>query len=117
MARRKILVFALLALYGCAAGTSDAARRIQNKFVGGSVDALVIAFGPPANSFKMDSGETAYVWQLASTMSVNQYSANMFYCKVNVIASANGVVTRLTTQDAVNGFGESLCATRLGIAR
>jgi hypothetical protein len=117
MGRRKILLLALLALSACAAGVNDAAQRIQNRFVGGSVDALVVAFGPPASSFKMDTGETAYVWQLASTMSVDQYSANMFYCKINVIASVSGTVTRLTTQDAVNGFGESLCATRLGMSR
>jgi len=110
-------MIALLTLSGCAAGVNDAAQRIQTKFIGNKVDALVVAFGPPASSFKMDSGDTAYVWQLASAMSITEYSANQFYCKVNVIASADGVVTRLTTQDATNGWGESLCAKTLGINR
>lgn len=103
---RRILIFALLALSGCAAGINDTAQRLQNKFVGENVDALVVAFGAPASSFNMDTGETAYMWRLASTS-----------CQINVIASASGTVTRLTTEDAMNGFGESLCASILGISQ
>ena len=115
MARWMFFLIAALTLASCAAGSNDVAQRLQKKFVGNKVDELVVAFGPPTSSFKMDSGETAYVWQLASTMRFSEYSANTYVCKVNVIASGDGTVTRLKTDDATNGFGESLCAQKLGM--
>jgi hypothetical protein len=114
---RLFVLLAFLTLSACAASPGDTAQRIGRKFVGNKIDAVVTAFGPPASSFKMATGESVYQWQLASAMNVNSYSANSVACKLNVTASADGTVTRVTTQDVSNGFGESLCAVTLGIAR
>jgi len=93
--------------------------------------ALVSEFGPPASTFKMNSGETAYTWQLSSVTDIDTYrgsgTASTFFCKLNVISSPKGIVTKLTTED-VSGtrgilgdtgvdFYGSLCARRLGIQR
>jgi hypothetical protein len=83
----------------------------------------------------MSSGETAYLWQWASVtsieMSSDKYgssgSAKTNYCKVNVIASSSGIVTKLTTEDSsgtggllglagVDIYG-SVCARHLGMPR
>lgn len=107
-----------LTLSGCAATSRQVVQRLQG-YVGLNVDALVAQYGPPTSSFKMNSGETSYVWQLTSVTNIDTYrgsgTAQTFSCKINVIASSTGVVESLTTEDASNGFGESLCAMRLGM--
>jgi hypothetical protein len=79
----------------------------------------------------MRSGEMAYSWQLSSETDINTYrgsgTAQTNYCKINVVSSPAGIVTKLTTED-VSGtagvlgvagvdFYGSLCAKRLGIQR
>jgi hypothetical protein len=83
----------------------------------------------------MNSGERAYLWQLAAEtdidISSDKYgssgSAKTHYCKVNVIASSTGIVTKLTTEDSsgtggllglagVDIYG-SVCANHLGMPR
>lgn len=46
------------ALAGCAASRLEVATRLGDQYVGQNVDALVIKFGPPASTFKMNSGDT-----------------------------------------------------------
>jgi hypothetical protein len=84
----------------------------------------------------MNSGETAYVWQLATTTEISLHqdgqgsasgNSRGLACKVNVIASPNGIVTRLDTEDSDNSiyYGPiptgiktgSICAERLGMQR
>jgi hypothetical protein len=119
----RIILFVLMSmgLVGCAATTQDVAQQVQNRFIGQNVDALVLAFGPPTSSFKMNNGQTSYVWQLSSVTDINTYngggSASTYFCRINVIASTTNIVTQTSTQDATNGFGESLCAMRLGMHR
>jgi hypothetical protein len=79
----------------------------------------------------MNSGESAYVWQLSAVTSIDTDSgsstAQTYYCKVNVISSPTGIVTKLTTEDAGGTGGllglagvdihGSICARRLGMRR
>jgi hypothetical protein len=124
-------VTAVLALAGCAATKQQVSENLESKYIGKNVDALVSDFGPPVSSFRMNSGETAYVWQLSSITNINTYegsgTAKTNFCRVNVISSPAGIVTKLTTED-VSGTGGilaladidiygSLCARRLGIQR
>src|SRR5258708_12283468 len=51
------------ALGGCAASRQEVATRLGDEYVGQNVDALVIKFGPPASTFKMNSGDTSSIWQ------------------------------------------------------
>jgi hypothetical protein len=108
-------------LAGCAATSTEVLNSLGNKFVGQNVDAVVTAFGPPASTFKMHSGETAYVWQLTSKTNIKTYegggTAKTMFCRVNVIASPTGVVKKISTEDASNIIGESLCAEHLGMQR
>jgi hypothetical protein len=79
----------------------------------------------------MNSGETAYLWQLSSVTRIDadEYggTARTRYCKVSVVASSTGLVTKLTTEDAsgtggilglagVDIYG-SVCAQHLGMPR
>ena len=126
------LGFALLALAlgGCAASREEVAARLGTEYVGKNVDTVVAKFGPPTSTFKMNSGQTSYQWQLANQtdIAVNRYgsgSASTQYCKVSVIASPTGVVSQLNTEDSNAGSGMdaavgihgSICANRLGMER
>ena len=127
---RTLVIAALCAaLGGCAASRQEVVARLGDQFVGQSVDNLVMKFGPPATTFKMNSGDTSYVWQLGNQTDIATDRGSGFastrYCKVNVIASKTGIVTQLNTEDsnagggiigAVGGYG-SICANRLGIER
>ncbi len=108
-------------LAGCAGTADDARNALSGRYVGQNIDVFVSQFGPPANSFKMQSGDTSHIWQLSNLTSIdsNKYggTAQTHYCKVNVITDAKGVVKLLNTEDASNMLGESLCSKRLGIQR
>ncbi|MDR3484546.1 MAG: hypothetical protein P4M05_06515 [Bradyrhizobium sp.] len=117
------------ALGGCAASRQEVAARLGDQYVGQNVDALVVKFGPPANTFKMNSGDMSYVWQLGNQTNINTDRgsgvASTQFCKVSVIASPKGVVSQLNTEDSNAGGGlggalgmyGSLCANRLGMER
>jgi hypothetical protein len=116
------------ALGGCAASRQEVVARLGDEYVGQNVDALVIKFGPPASTFKMNSGDTSYIWQLGNQTNINTDRgagiASTQYCKVSVIASKTGIVSQLNTEDSNAGGGlggalgmyGSICANRLGIS-
>jgi hypothetical protein len=117
------------ALGGCAASRQEVATRLGDQYVGQNVDALVVKFGPPASTFKMNSGDTSYIWQLGNQTNINTNEgsgiASTLFCKVSVIASKTGIVSQLNTEDANAGGGlagaigmyGSICAQRLGMER
>jgi hypothetical protein len=86
------------ALGGCASSRQETASRLGQQYVGQNVDTLVVRFGPPASTFKMNSGETSYVWQLGNQTDINTYrgvgAASTQFCKVNVVATPAGIVTQ-----------------------
>jgi hypothetical protein len=127
---RILAILALCAaLAGCAASRQEVRARLGDQYVGQNVDALVVKFGPPASTFKMNSGDTSYTWQLGNQTNINTSDgsgiASTNFCKVSVIASKTGVVTQLNTEDANAGGGlagaigmyGSICAQRLGMER
>ncbi len=117
------------ALAGCAASKQEVVTRLGEQYVGQNVDALVVKFGPPASTFKMNSGDTSYIWQLGNQTNIvadrGTGVATTQFCKVSVIANKNGIVSQLNTEDANAGGGlygvfgvlGSICANRLGIER
>lgn len=95
----------------------------------------MVQFGPPVSQFRMNSGDTSYVWQITSVTSINVDSnrygssgtAKTYFCKVSVVASPTGIITRLSTEDSsgtggllgavgVDIYG-SVCAQHLGMKR
>jgi hypothetical protein len=125
-----MMATALAVLSGCAATKQEVSENLGNRYVGKNVDALVSEFGPPASTFRMNSGETAYVWQLSAETNINTNdgvgTAHTNYCKVNVVSSPSGVVTKLTTEDSNRTAGGgvasfinvgSICAKHLGMRR
>jgi hypothetical protein len=127
---RKWGIVALCAtLAGCAASKQEVAARLGDQYVGQNVDALVIKFGPPASTFKMNSGDTSYIWQLGNQTNINTDRgsgiASTQFCKVSVVANKTGVVSQLNTEDSNAGGGlgsalgmyGSICANRLGMER
>jgi len=117
------------ALGGCAASKQEVQARLGEQYIGQNVDALVVKFGPPASTFKMNSGDTSYIWQLGNQTDIitdrGYGSAQTRFCKVSVIASKTGIVSQLDTEDSNVGVGlpgaigmyGSICANRLGMAR
>ncbi|MGY2906976.1 hypothetical protein [Bradyrhizobium sp. URHC0002] len=127
---RNVATVALCAaLMGCAASREEVATRLGAQYVGQNVDALVVKFGPPASTFKMNSGDTSYIWQLGNQTNIytdrGSGIASTEFCKVSVIASKTGVVSQLNTEDSNAGGGlgaaigmyGSICANRLGMER
>jgi hypothetical protein len=121
-------------LGGCYASSQEVRAKLGDDYIGKSVDALVLQFGPPASQFKMSTGETSYLWQLSSHTNVDvtrdrfgsSGTASIKFCKINVIASPNGMVTKLTTEDGSVGRTEaignfdihgSVCAHYMGIRK
>jgi hypothetical protein len=118
---------AALVLVDCVASRQEVAARLGDQFIGQNVDALVVKFGPPTSTFKLNSGQSSYVWQLTAVTGIavdrGYGQAQTRFCKVSVIASPVGIVTQLNTEDsnageglyaAVGAFG-SICAQRLGM--
>ena len=115
------------ALMGCAASRQEVAARLGAEYIGQNVDVLVVRFGPPANTFKMNSGGSSYMWQLASITDIDtdrgSGTASTRVCKVTVVTSPAGLITDLHTDDAnasrglygAMGIGGSICAQRLGM--
>lgn len=62
--RGSILTVALagLALAGCQT-TEEAARNIQNRWLGQPADSFFVANGPPVSSFSRDNGGQIYTWR------------------------------------------------------
>jgi hypothetical protein len=110
-----------VALGGCLTTSQEVVQQLGANYIGKSTDNLVKDFGPPASSFKLQSGETSYVWQLDSVTHVygDQYSARAStrYCKVSVVADPKGIVTTLNTEDSDSVLNGSICSRRLGIQR
>jgi len=120
---------------GCAATRQEVVAKLGDQYIGKNVDVLVARFGPPASSFRMNSGDTSHLWQLSAETNIdidsNRYgsrgTATTNFCKVSVIASTAGIVKALTTEDAsgtqgilglagVDIYG-SVCGRHLGIRR
>jgi hypothetical protein len=118
---------AALSLAACAASRQEVVSRLGDEFIGQNVDSLVVQWGPPASTFKMNSGDTSYVWQLGNQTDIRTDDGAGFastrFCKVNVVASKTGLITQLNTEDsnaggglvgALGGYG-SICARRLSM--
>jgi len=69
----------------------------------------------------MAGGVTAYQWELANHTNINvgKYggSAKTLYCRVRAIVGPDDIVQRVSTEDASNIFGDSLCGKHLGMSR
>jgi hypothetical protein len=121
------IVALCVALCGCAASKQEVVARLGDQYIGQNVDALVVRFGPPTSVFKMNSGQSSYIWQLSAVTDIATDrgfgTASTRYCKVTVIASAAGIVQRLDTEDQNAGVGVpgllgvygSMCGQRLGM--
>ena len=118
---RGFLIATAFALAGCAATKERVTSALGDKYAGQTIDNLVVRFGPPNNSFKMASGGSSYVWEIANhtNVDVDKYggAANTFYCRIRAVTGPDNVVTSVSTEDVSNLLGESLCAKRLGLAR
>jgi hypothetical protein len=115
------------ALGGCAASKQEVVARLGDQYIGQNVDALVLQFGPPTSVFKMNSGQSSYIWQLSAVTDIatdrGYGTASTRFCKVSVIASPTGIVQQLNTEDQNAGVGVpgllgvygSMCGQRLGM--
>src|SRR5262245_12884715 len=127
-----IAMLAAVGMAGCGATKQEVAANLGDRFVGKNVDALVSELGPPTSAFRMNTGEGAYVWELTAVTDSDTDggfgAAKTNYCKVNVIASPAGIVTKLTTEDRGGGTGGlpglaggdiygSVCARHLRVPR
>jgi hypothetical protein len=82
-------VVALCALLsGCAASKQEVVARLGQEYIGQNIDTLVVRFGPPTSMFKMNSGQSSYVWQLSAVTDIatdrGYGMASTRFCKVSV---------------------------------
>ena len=115
------------ALGGCAASRQEVVTRLGDEYIGKNVDVLVVKFGPPTSTFKLNSGQGSYVWQLSAVTDIatdrGYGTASTRFCKVSVVASPTGIVQQLDTEDQNAGVGVpgllgvygSMCGQRLGM--
>jgi hypothetical protein len=116
------LVLVAACLCGCAATVQQVADKLNQKYDGANADQMTLAFGPPRSVFKMNNGSSLYEWQVggqAMNVDAGRYggTADTFRCLVRATVAPNGIVSNVTTSDAANMGGESLCATRMGLVR
>lgn len=113
-----------VALGGCAASAPEVRARLGEEYLGKNIDMLVMKWGPPASSFRMNDGRSSYVWQLSSETAIyNARVAKTYNCRVSVIASPTGAIQQLDTEDPKAGYGilsmvgayGSMCGERLGM--
>jgi len=57
-------------LSGCAASKQEVVARLGQEYIGQNVDTLVVRFGPPTSTFKMNSGQSSYIWQLSAVTDI-----------------------------------------------
>jgi hypothetical protein len=135
MSRPLVAVLFCSIVAGCGVSRQEVAERLGQQYVGQNVDALVMRFGPPSSSFRLNSGGTSYEWQLAARTDADFSGGNGYvsgssktkFCKVRIIAAPNGVVSSLDTEDTSGGVvaaiagvsvvNKSLCAEHLGIRK
>ena len=89
----------------------------------------MVKFGPPASTFKMNSGDTSYIWQLGNQTNINtdQGKRNRQHPVLQGQRDRvqNGRCEQLNTEDSNAGAGlagamgmyGSICANRLGMER
>lgn len=111
----------VIACTGCAATSQDVVLSLNERYDERSVDSMVLDLGPPAETFEMSDGSTVYQCIVANhtNVSTSHYggAANTYFCKVRAVVRQDGMVRTVSTEDASNGFGESLCARRFHLAR
>jgi hypothetical protein len=120
-------------LAGCGGGAlnksvspDDVTARLNQKYVGQNIDALITDLGPPNSTLKLNSGDTGYFWSIAPSLDLRSNNgvrtASAHSCKINAVSSPTGIVTKLSTQDedGIRGLivdiDSSLCAKRLRMA-
>ena len=57
-----VAVGAALTVAACAASRQEVVARLGDQFIGKNVDTLVVQFGPPTSTFKMNSGQSNLTW-------------------------------------------------------
>jgi hypothetical protein len=109
-------------LSGCFATTQQVATRPGDQYIGQNVDTLVVSWGPPKTTFRMNSGAMSYQWELSSLTGFNvnrdgSGSASTLHCKITVVTTPIDVITKLDTEDhqAIIPVAGSMCAQRLRI--
>lgn len=117
MFRAVVVVVLGAMLAGCLATRQQVYQALRSRYLGRNVDEMVAQFGPPANVYAMGTGGRAYSWNLGQFVNLDRYSAQPVACRIKAIANAAGDVESLSTEDASNMGGESLCAQKLGLQR
>jgi hypothetical protein len=125
--RVRWIVALCVLLGGCAASKQEVVARLGQEYIGQNVDTLVVRFGPPTSTFKLNSGQGSYIWQLSAVTDIatdrGYGTASTRYCKVSVITSPTGTIQQLDTEDQNAGVGVpgllgvygSMCGQRLGM--
>jgi len=98
------------------------AARPAEQYVGKNLDTLVEQWGPPKRSQPLENDQTSYVWQFETTdeaLPPTGYGGILYddgwspghvskgyspFCRVTVVASADGVITQANTEES-NGTG------------
>lgn len=107
---KKLIAVFVVGLAGCATAQVPATQQLSGQYKDKSIDQLVVAYGPPASTFTMTNGDKMHEWQLPAGTDGN---GNSVQCKVRAVASPQGVVRSVSTNDQDTGTGGTWCSHAL----
>jgi hypothetical protein len=100
----------LCCLAGCETAQPPVAQTLAQQHMNQSIDRLVLAYGPPASTFALTSGDKMHEWQMAAGTDGNGHAVQ---CKIRAVSSTQGIVKSITTNDAQTGSGSTWCTHAL----
>jgi hypothetical protein len=97
----KKLILAVLCITSCGCATEGKLREVLNARVGTSIDDVVLAAGPPANVFQLNSGDKLYTWhhsngqfaQAYTSFGVTRAIASERFCDIRYTVNSSGTIT------------------------
>lgn len=121
------IAVACVALAGCTT-TEQANKALEGRFQGKTTDSFFLAYGPPASSYRLNSGGMLYTWQerakvynmpgrVNSTVIGNQVYSTVtpgssvnVQCSLKIQASAGGTIEKIDVlSDTIGAWQLSRC--------
>lgn len=109
---RVAMVFIAACLLGSCGNPQAVRDEVRAKLtagnVGKNVDQMILNFGPPKASATLSNGDRVLDWNIGSFINDD---GRELHCTIRVVASAKGIVQKVTTFDVFDeGDEDTLCS-------
>ena len=96
-------------LAGCTT-TKQAQQAIESHYQGKPVDQFFLRYGPPAQQYKTQEGQTIFVWS-SDPAGRSGGARPITYCELQLVADAGLVLRTITPRyDSLGAWTTSYCA-------